>query len=334
MAVGDDAEKDTVPDDYVEDDPVRSENDATPLTAGGTSRTRVRRPRILVVAAVVAVLLLAASAPAAVRAYDNPTARALHGPAQNLAGLAAPGSLCQLQVTDHGATPDTGREEVQYAAVIHNPCADLAVDISIVVYPVARDGSEFGLSDEDRASDQQTIGALAPGTTTAIANSIYDAREGSQYPLTKVTDVSVHISNALWTSESHLRSMGRKGRTVYGLIDAHPHVRALRLLPDTGYQNEWEVAFTLSTDRTVADPGSTTVTVVARDRSGHIVSGAQDSQVRLNTPLMSLEDADTRYGSDNEIHRPMSLWLPGKPDHVTLSAYWLAPGPVSSRDAP
>ncbi len=324
MAAGDDTGKDTVPEGRVEDDPVPPENESTQMSAGMFRSWA--RPRILVAAVVVAVLLLAAGAPAAVRAYDNPSTPTLHGPAQNLAGLAVPGSMCQLQVTEHGATPDTGREEVQYAAVIHNPCPDLAVDISIVVYPVARDGSELDLSDEDRPHDQQTIGALAPGSTTAIANYI----GGSHIPLTEVTDVSVHISNALWTSESHLRSMGRQGRALGRLIDAHPHVRDLRLLKGEGEQEGvWEVAFTLATSRSVPD-SDTTVTVVARDRFGHIVTGAQDSHVRANTPLMSLDEADTRYGWDDEVHRPLLLWLPGKPDTLTLSAYWLAPGPVST----
>ncbi len=144
--------------DYVEGLP--SENGAAPKPADTASRSRART-KILIAVAAVAVLLLAAGAPAAVHAYDNPTAPALPGPAQNLTRLAAPGSLCQLQVTDHGAAPDTRGEDVDYAAVIHNPCPDMAVKVSILVYPVAQDGSRLGALEQPapwRSADDRGAG--------------------------------------------------------------------------------------------------------------------------------------------------------------------------------
>ena len=113
------------------------------------------------------------------------------------------------------------------------------------------------------------------------------------------------------------------------MIDAHPHVRDLRLLNGKNYDGVREVGFTLATSRPVPDPFDVTVTVVARDRSGHIVTGARHSSVRLNTPLMSTDDAYTRYGWEDEIHRPLRLRIPGDPDKLTLSAYWFASSPVS-----
>ena len=44
-------------------------------------------------------------------------------------------------------------------------CPDMAVKVSILVYPVAQDGSRLGASNSRPPGDRQTIAALAPGST-------------------------------------------------------------------------------------------------------------------------------------------------------------------------
>ncbi len=319
------AAEDSAPSDASPQDPAGSADEAA-LAPTRTAVHRWLRPGFIAAAAVVAVLLIAAATVVKLRDYNNPAGPTLHGTPQKLTGLATPGPPCQLQVTDHGASPDAYWHKLHYAAIIHNPCPDMAVNVSVVVLPMARDGSRLGSTDLLSAYRAQSIAALAPGADTAIADYISDDPDSPEFPLAEAADVSVRINNVQWTTEKYLRTIGKQGRALCQLIDAHPHVRGVRLLKGEPYHGERDLVFTLATTRSVPDPDDTTVTVVARDRSGHIVTGGQDPLARPNIPLVSDEEFIRRSGYN--VADPFPLWFPGSADQLTLTAYWLADGTV------
>lgn len=255
---------------------------------------------------------------AGVRHWNTPPAPAGHGSAQDLAGLATPGPICRLRVGDHGFSVDRERKTIRYAAVVNNPCPDVATNAHIVAHPASSTGRRLGSDGVLATGDSSALPALAPGARTAIVGRIAYS-PSPDFRLSDVKDVSVRIGYASWVSTTGLAAQGEWGHRMARLFAAKPTAKRVRVL-QRERRGHVSVGLTLHTAAPVPDAGPQRVIIVFRDRDGHVIGGEEDPEVALNQPLVT-ESATPPSTAQTATY----AWLPPKTDTSNLQAFWVPP---------
>lgn len=236
--------------------------------SNGDSPDRQRlAPRVWLPALALVVIVAVVSVIVIMRDHASPQSGNSPPPSPSSSGTAsATHTPCKLQVTDSGFSNHYGKlygvstpkseGEIQYGAIIANPCAKAVANGSVTVIAVSSAYHNVHDTGAILASETRSILQLAPGQQTGVAGIMPN---GGDYDAAKVAGIRVRVL-AHWVSASDVPSqppadarhitVGSRNEDGYVPIRFTLHI-------DSGLDSNW-------------------MSIVMRDDSGSIVSGEME----------------------------------------------------------
>ena len=225
-------------------------------------------PHVWVPALAIVVIVVVVSVIFAMRGRSSPQSVDSPPPSPSSSdGRSATHPQCKLQVLDAGfsnhygklygvSTPESDGE-IQYGAVIENPCGQAAGSTSITVVAVSSAYHSVHDTSAVLASETRKVSELAPGQRTGIAGVMLN---GGDYDAAKVSGIRVIIPSN-WVPASSTPSqppadaqhitVGSRNKDGYVSIRFTLHI-------DSGLDSNW-------------------MSIIMRDGNGSIVSGEMET---------------------------------------------------------
>jgi hypothetical protein len=270
----------------------------------GNSPVRHRlAPRVWLPALAIVVIVAVVAVIFAMRDRGSPQSVNSPSPSPSSSGAhSATHPQCKLQVLDSGFSNHYGKlygvstpkseGEIQYGAVIENPCAQAAVNSIVTVVAVSSSHHSVHDTSAILASETRNISQLAPGQRTGVAGIMTN---GGDYDATKVVGIRITIlSNWVSVSNTSSQPPADAQQVTVGSRDKDGYVSIrFTLHIDSGLDSNW-------------------MSIIMRDGSGSIVSG-------------EMETIEHASSSGDIVHT--SAWVPQRATGLRAEIYFIHGSP-------